>query len=182
MSDIHFIFVYKIPMFKLNRKIEYALMALKHMSQKRPGEISTAKEIADAYACSFDTIARILQTLTQRNWLQSSHGVTGGYLLIKDLAKLSFYDLSESLLGPMELVRCISSSCEIKSHCNIVSPAQNLNHQLIQFYRSLTLQTLIHGETTISNSKPVKDKEKPSLRTHPVDTTPRHKTYKEPNP
>lgn len=131
-------------MFKLNRKMEYALMALKHMSQKRPGEISTAKEIADTYGCSFDTIARVLQILTHKGWLQSSHGVAGGYQIIKDLAQISFYDLSEAILGPMKLVRCLSSSCRIQSHCNIVSPAQSLNQHLMEFYQSLSLQDLLH--------------------------------------
>ncbi len=139
-------------MFKLNRKIEYALIALKHLSNKRPGEISTAKEIADTYGCSFDTIARILQTLTQKSWLQSSQGVTGGYLLIKDLAKLSFYDLSVTLLGPMKLVRCLSSTCRIKHNCNIIHPTHNLNQHLIHFYQSLSLQNLIAGEPLSLNT------------------------------
>lgn len=132
-------------MFKLNRKVEYALIALKHMVHKRPGELTTAKEIADTYGCSFDTIARVLQTMAQKNWLQSSQGSTGGYVIIKDLGKVSFYELSVGLLGPMNLVRCISSSssCEIKSSCNIVSPVQTLNHHLIELYRGLSVHQLL---------------------------------------
>lgn len=138
-------------MFKLNRKIEYALIALKHMVQKRPGELTTAKELSDTYMCSFDTIARVLQTMAQKNWLQSSHGVTGGYLIVKDLARLSFFDLSEALLGPIELVRCIASSCEIKDQCNIISPAHNLNQHLVNFYKDLSVQQILME--TPSNSK-----------------------------
>lgn len=118
-------------------------MALKHMSHKRPGEISTAKEIAETYGCSFDTMARILQIMTQKSWLQSTQGVAGGYILIKDLAKVSFYDLAILILGPIQLVRCLSSSCQIKQKCNIISPAQNLNTHLIEFYRSLSLHSLL---------------------------------------
>lgn len=142
-------------MFKLNRKVEYALIALKHLSKKRPGEISTAKEIADTYGCSFDTTARILQTLAQKSWLQSSQGVTGGYLLIKDLAKLNFYDLAESLLGPLNLVRCLSSSCRIKSQCNIIHPTHNLNQHLMQFYKGLSLQNIIEGDPLITSTEPI---------------------------
>ena len=140
-------------MFKMNRKVEYALMALKHMSHKRPGEISTAKEIAETYGCSFDTIARILQIMTQKSWLQSTQGVAGGYILIKDLAKVSFYDLAILILGPIQLVRCISSSCQIKQKYNIVSPAQNLNAHLIEFYRSLSLFSLLEENTLKPNHR-----------------------------
>lgn len=130
-------------MFKMNRKVEYALMALKHMSRKRPGEITTAKEIADTYNCSFDTIARILQVLAQKNWLHVSHGASGGYHIIKDLAKVSFYDLSVLVLGPIKLVRCISSSCQIKKTCNIINPAHKLNEKLIEFYQSQSIDSLL---------------------------------------
>ncbi len=135
-------------MFKLNRKVEYALIALKHMVHKRPGELTTAKEIADTYGCSFDTVARVLQIMAQKNWLQSAQGSTGGYLIVKDLGKVSFYDLSEALLGPMKLVRCISSSCKIKSSCNIVSPVQNLNQHLIELYQGLSVHQLLLEETS----------------------------------
>lgn len=127
----------------MNRKMEYALIALKHMSHKRPGELSAAKEIADAYGCSFDTIARLLQIMTQKGWLHSTQGVSGGYIIVKDLAKVSFYDLSVLILGPINLVRCISSSCQIKRKCNIVSPVQNLNDHLIEFYQSLSIHSLL---------------------------------------
>lgn len=133
-------------MFKLNRKLEYALIALKHMFHKRPGEITTAKEIAETYGCSFDTIARVLQILTQKTWLQSTHGAAGGYLLIKDLGRLSFYDLSAALLGPMRLARCLSGPCKIKNHCNITDPVQALNQHLVEVYKDLSVLQLI--ETT----------------------------------
>lgn len=140
-------------MFKLNRKVEYALIALKHMIHKHPGELSTAKEIAENYGCSFDTIARVLQIMAQKNWLQSSQGAAGGYLIIKDLANVSFYQLSEALVGPMKLVRCISSSsCKIQNHCNIVSPVHTLNQHLTEVYKGLSVQKILF-ETPFTNIK-----------------------------
>lgn len=121
-------------------------MALKHMLQKRPGELTSAKEIADLYGCSFDTISRVLQILAQKGCLQSVHGAAGGYILIKDLAHLSFYNLSVYLLGPLELVRCLSSSCEIKKQCNIISPVQTLNTYLVDFYKELSVLEILTGE------------------------------------
>ncbi|MEY4615618.1 MAG: hypothetical protein RJB66_578 [Pseudomonadota bacterium] len=133
-------------MFKLNRKVEYALIALKHMFHKRPGELTTAKEISDTYGCSFDTIARVLQILAHKNWLHSSHGATGGYVIVKDLSKMSFYQLSETLIGPLRLVKCLSGSCKIKSNCNIVSPVQVLNDRLVDVYQKLSVQEIIESE------------------------------------
>lgn len=133
-------------MFKLHRKVEYALIALKHMSHKRPGELTSAKEIADTYGCSFDTTARVMQILAQKGILHSTHGAMGGYLILKDLAKFSIYDLCLALLGPIKLVKCLSStSCNMESQCNIVSPMQILNQHLIDLYKKLNLRELLDG-------------------------------------
>ncbi len=134
----------------MNRKLEYSLIALKHLLNKRPGELTSAKELAECYGCSFDTMARVLQKLSQKHWLQSSHGATGGYLLIRDLTKVSFYDLSEIILGPIKIVRCLTSNCKIKKSCNIVSPVQTLNYHLIEVYKNLPLQKLLLDQLKIA--------------------------------
>jgi Rrf2 family protein len=133
-------------MFKLHRRVEYALIALKHMRNKRPGELTTAKEIAETYGCSFDTTARVMQILAQKGLLHSTQGATGGYLILKDLVKVSFYDLSLALLGPIKLVKCLSTaSCKMEAHCNIVSPMHILNQHLIDLYKKLSLHELLDG-------------------------------------
>lgn len=135
-------------MFKLHRKVEFALIALKHMSRKRPGELTSAKEVSETYGCSFDTTARVMQQLAQKGILHSSQGATGGYLILKDLTKINMYDLSLILLGPMKLVKCLSSShCLLESHCNIVTPMHVLNHHLMDFYKKLTISNLLESAT-----------------------------------
>jgi Rrf2 family protein len=143
-------------MFKLHRKVEYALIALKHMSGKRPGELTSAKEIADNYGCSFDTTARVMQLLAQKGILHSTQGATGGYLILKDLAKLNIYDLCLILLGPVKLVKCLSAtSCVMESQCNIVSPMQILNQHLMDLYKKLSLRDLLDG-TSPQQLRPTK--------------------------
>ena len=46
-------------MVRLNRKIEYALVALKYMTGKIPGELTTAKEISDTLARNDEKITRL---------------------------------------------------------------------------------------------------------------------------
>ena len=154
---------------KLDRKVEYALIALKHMSSKRQGELTTAKEISDTYGCSFDTTSRVMQILTQKGFLHSSQGATGGYIMLKDLSKISLYDLYSTLLGRLQLVKCISSnSCEIEASCNIVTPMNILNQHIVNLCKSLSLKNLLEkAPTTTTNSpfynyKPTQSSKKPS--------------------
>ena len=131
---------------RLNRKIEYALMALKHMSHKYAGQLTTAKEICEATGSPFDATSRVMQLMAQKGILKSEQGAQGGYLIIKDLSKVSFYDVVTTVLAPIEVVKCASgeSDCELFSTCNVQSPLQAFNLKLVDFYKSLPVTELLH--------------------------------------
>ena len=120
-------------------------MALKHMASKVPGERTSAKEVVDETGCPFDATARVLQTLVHKGLLQSEQGAHGGYLLVRDLSKVTLYELIEAILGPLGVVRCLhgEESCELIDRCNIVGPIGILNRKLVEFYRSLSVAELL---------------------------------------
>lgn len=133
-------------MFKINRKVEYALIALKHMGGKMPGDLTTAKEVCDAHKTPFDVTARVLQIMTQNGLLKSEHGAHGGYLIQKDLSRISFLNLAEMILGPVRLVNCLhdeDGGCDLLESCNIISPITKLNEKLSAFYDAISVRDLI---------------------------------------
>ena len=141
---------------KINRKLEYALIGLKHMRAKAPGELTSVKELATAYGCPFDATSRVMQILAQSGVLISEQGAHGGYMIGRDLTRVSFQDLSEILLGKIAIARCLSdhpseeSACDMRGSCNIVTPVQILNRKLTEFYRGLSVADLL--ETRASKS------------------------------
>jgi Rrf2 family transcriptional regulator, nitric oxide-sensitive transcriptional repressor len=133
-------------MLKITRKIEYSLMALRHMASKYQGELTTAKEVADAYKTPFDMTSKVMQVMAHKGLLKSEHGAHGGYLILKDLSKVSFYDLIQMVEGPIAIVKCLNlgpSSCELSHSCNIISPVNLLNEKIVDFYRNLPVFELI---------------------------------------
>ena len=141
-------------MIKLNRKIEYALMALQCLDQsKGPSanvELSLmpqipAKEIAEKIGAPFDVAARVLQVLSQHQWVDVEHGARGGYRLRKSLDKATMKDLIEIIDGPVAVVKCQQTKtvCEIQNHCRIVSPMQELNTKLVNFCADIKLKDLL---------------------------------------
>ncbi len=130
---------------KVNRKLEYSLMALKHMAQKRPGELTTAKEVAESYSAPFDATARVMQKMAQRGLLKSEQGAMGGYQITKDLNRVTLLDLLNWVQGPTQITKCLHKNepCEIQPVCNIKNPMTQLNHRLNDFYKSVTVQELI---------------------------------------
>jgi Rrf2 family protein len=130
---------------RLNRKVEYALMALKVMSTKTAGELTSAKEVVDQVGCPFDATARVLQQLAQKEILKSEQGARGGYLLNRDLNRISVFDLMEIVSGPMEVAKCIHSEdgCDLMQTCNITSPIASFNRKVRDFYRSVSVSELL---------------------------------------
>ena len=139
-------------MFKINRKIEYALISLKHMSTTQPGQLTSAKDICDVYKTPFDPTARGLQIMAQNGLLRAAHGAHGGYEITKDLSKMTFLELVEMIAGPIQIANCFNHdypNCEIKACCNIISPMLNLNEQMAKFFKTVSIQDLIGSRASI---------------------------------
>jgi Rrf2 family protein len=135
---------------RINRKLEYALIAVKHMATKSQGDLTAVKEISARYGCPFDATSRVLQALVNKGILKSEHGAHGGYLIAKDLSRVSVYEFIEAILGPVEISKCLHTSdgpCEIQGTCNIVSPIVSLNRRLIDFYREISIRELLYPKS-----------------------------------
>ncbi|MCK5178844.1 MAG: Rrf2 family transcriptional regulator [Candidatus Omnitrophica bacterium] len=133
-------------MFKINKKIEYALIALKHMSNKSPGQLTSAKKICELYHTPFDPTSRVLQIMAQNSILNAEQGAKGGYQIIKDLSKISTRELSDMIIGPIKITNCAHadfSQCNISSKCLISSAMVNLNESIQNLFSAIMVADLI---------------------------------------
>lgn len=137
-------------MFKINRKIEYALISLKHMSAKTTG-LTSAKEICDIYQVPFDPTSRVLQIMAQHGILQAEQGAKGGYRITRPLNLVSLKELSELIIGPIEITNCFHgeiSNCEISCNCQIISPMLNLNDRITGLFKEVSVSDLLDSKHT----------------------------------
>ena len=140
-------------MLKINRKFEYAFVALTYMNGKNPGQLTTAKEICDKYKTPFDPTARVLQIMAQNNILKALQGAKGGYLLIRDISKISLKELSDMIVGPLEIANCIQgahSECTHSDNCLIIAPMLVLNKKLERFFETIMITDLINNKNSTS--------------------------------
>lgn len=128
-------------MIKLSRKMEYTLIALKHLSSAEA--LTSAKELSQRYQIPFDVVSRVLQILNQNDVVRSTQGINGGYKLIKPLNSVTFYELAEMIEGPMYLVKCMQGECEIKDTCSITNPLQILNQKINLFFKTILVSDLL---------------------------------------
>ncbi len=141
---------------RLNRKVEYALMALKYLrdQEQQASRPVSAKEVADTLHSPFDATARVMQVMTHHSLLQAELGVNGGYRLIGNLHQVSLLDLVEMIDGPAALVKCVhgDTSCDLQATCNVALPLTQLNERFDKFFRSVPLESLMTSEARANSS------------------------------
>lgn len=118
-------------------------MVLKHMRTHEKVKQTTAREICDLYKAPFDTISKVMQTMSKHQILISHQGASGGYTLGQDLGNISYSRLVEIVEGRSKAKDCIELNCSLFSSCNIISPVRNLNQRLSDFISSISLAELL---------------------------------------
>ena len=97
-------------MLKITRKVEYALIALRHMQHNASGSVVSAKEIATSYGIPQQLLAKILQQMSRDGLISAVKGPTGGYKISADLNSISLKDFFEKIEGPLGLMDCYFNS------------------------------------------------------------------------
>ncbi len=134
---------------KMSKKTEYGLMSLKYLKELQgnaSANVISAKDLAEKTHAPFEVIARVLQALSSRGILKAEYGSEGGYVLVKNLKDISIYELMTILESSTELTQCLTAetSCDLSQHCNIISPVTNLNLRIQKFYKSISVDEVLH--------------------------------------
>lgn len=148
-------------MIKINKKVEYALMALKYMATASIGNptergevhLVSAREICDHFKTPFDTTAKVLQIMNNNGLLNSTKGIKGGYSLARPLSKITFIELTSMIEGRSGSPSFCESSkgvCDLYHKCNIVTPMELLNRKIHSFLTALTLEELLLKDSSSS--------------------------------
>ena len=91
-------------MLNITKTIEYALIALRHINEYGLGKLCTTKEISTIYNIPKELLAKIMQKLCKKGYLNTVKGAYGGYFIKKQLNKISLIEFIESLEGPVGVV------------------------------------------------------------------------------
>ncbi len=145
-------------MLKINRKVEYGLVALQHMLAKPPTQVTSVREICDHYGTPFDPLAHVMRILSTAKLVESEQGAHGGYRLVGDLTRCSVAEFIELIDGQLALTECMKSEeecrCTLMQRCNIVSPIHNFHNHMLRFLRSMSVQDLLVDQAAVSLVRP----------------------------
>lgn len=133
-------------MFKIDRKICYALYVLNYFVNREKGYKASAREISELHQTPFDATSRTMQQMAQQGWLDSARGVGGGYSLQADLKTISFLELSEAILGVNPTGKCLRAKlteCDSADDCDVLDPAAKLTQRVETLFAETPLSELV---------------------------------------
>ena len=133
-------------MLKLSRKVEYGLIAVKHIAAQNTGDILTAKEISEKYDISYELLSKVLQRLAKEKVIASHQGVKGGYTLAMNPDDLKISNLIEAIEGPQHITGCMAGKYELCNQyetCIIKDPLAKLQSNINGVFNKITLSEII---------------------------------------
>jgi Rrf2 family protein len=129
-------------MFRLSKKADYGLIALRHLAQHSEVSVS-AREIAAEYRIPAELLAKILQRLARKGLVLSQQGTHGGYLLARDPSKISLVDVIEALDGPIGITPCErGSTCEQLERCTVKDPLNVVRAKMVRILGDTSIYEL----------------------------------------
>ena len=128
-------------MLKITRKVEYALIALRHMQLKQSEELTSTKEIATRYGVPQQLLAKTLQHMARDGIIEAVQGPAGGYRVATNLDQISMKDFFERLEGPLGMMDCyFDADCIQIGACNIRIPIQRINDNMRNLFSQMSVQ------------------------------------------
>jgi Rrf2 family protein len=131
-------------MFKLSKKADYGLIALKHLANHPREHACSASEIAEEYGISATLMAKVLQKLAKQGLVAAKHGSTGGYQLARQPDKISALEVLTAIDGPVLITSCVTShgNCDASERCSVKEPLQRVNESILNVLSMVTIAHL----------------------------------------
>ena len=126
-------------MFKINKDVEYALIALRAMSGE--DRVYSARELSDSYEIPAGILAKIMQRLSHGEMVKSIKGPKGGYRLTRNADQITLGSVIDAVHGPERIVPCIEDpgTCGQEDTCTIKHGFETMQGVWLGFLNSLTL-------------------------------------------
>ena len=130
-------------MLNITKTVEYGLIAMKHINKYGIDKLCSSKEISTIYHVPKEIMAKTMQKLCKKKYINAVKGPLGGYYLNKSLNKINLIEFIEDLEGPVGLVKCnTNSDCDLLEFCNIKSPLRKIHTNLRRVLNNISLNEI----------------------------------------
>jgi Rrf2 family transcriptional regulator, cysteine metabolism repressor len=133
-------------MIKLSKKVDYGLIAIRHIAHEEVDQTVNAKHIAEEYHIPPELLAKILQKLARGGLISGHNGPKGGYVLAKDPREITIGEIIKAIEGPVSLVDCYSGhDCAQMETCTVRSPIDKIQQSINRLLDSITVEEIMQN-------------------------------------
>ena len=106
-------------MLRITKAADYGIVLLAVMAEHEPGQIHTAREVAERSGLPLPMVSKIMRSLARGAVLTSHRGVTGGYSLDRSANDMTVAEVIRAIDGPISMVQCgvEPGACEQEPVC-----------------------------------------------------------------
>lgn len=106
-------------MLRITKEADYGIVLLAVLADNEPGEILTAREVAERSGLPLPMVSKIMRSLARGSVLTSHRGVTGGYSLDRSADDMTVAEVIRAIDGPISMVQCgvEPGACEQEPFC-----------------------------------------------------------------
>ncbi len=128
-------------MLKITKTAEYALIAIKHMSNIE--SLCSSSYIANQYNIPKEIMAKTLQKLSRKNYINAIRGPKGGYSINNSIKNVNLIQFIEDIEGPVGISQCSANEdCNLIDCCNIKDPINKINKNIKNILSKVKLKDI----------------------------------------
>jgi len=140
-------------MLTLTKKTGYGLIAMSCLAELEPGQLLSARQVAERTQMPVSLVRNVLKTLSAAGYVESVRGSRGGYRLAKAPEAVTLCALIDDIEGPVSLAECVrgrrgrrqAENCRLADCCPIAEPVRHVHERFRQFLEGITLAEIMHS-------------------------------------
>ena len=134
----------------ISTKGRYSIRILLDLAEHRNGGYIPMKEVAARQDISLKYIEKLMPALKAAGFIESVHGIGGGYRLAREPETYTLWDIllrSEGDLAPVSCLSCGAAPCPRAASCRTLPMWQEYARRTNEFFDGITLADLMAGPT-----------------------------------
>ena len=134
----------------ISTKGRYSIRILLDLAEHRNGGYIPMKEVAARQDISLKYIEKLMPALKAAGFIESVHGIGGGYRLAREPETYTLWDIllrSEGDLAPVSCLSCGAAPCPRAASCRTLPMWQEYARRTNEFFDGITLADLMTGPT-----------------------------------
>ncbi|MDO4832917.1 MAG: Rrf2 family transcriptional regulator [Clostridia bacterium] len=130
----------------ISTKGRYSVRILLDLAEHNNGEYIPMKEVAARQDISLKYIEKLMPSLKTAGFIDSTHGIGGGYKLRREPDQYTIWEILKVSEGDLAPVSCLldnASPCERAAECKTLPVWKNYYKMTKEYFEGITLSDLM---------------------------------------